>query len=332
MRAASQPRVAPLSALAFALVAGLLAGVHPISAGDPKPPTRFESLALKAEVAVDRDGVLLSQIASQPGDLPLPELQLLPAPKAANPITLSRSNLQQILARPEFNIAVSNWTGAERIRIARRSRSLGEGDLKELLTAALQEKAAARGELELRITRPWTPIQVPDEPVTLRILDLPATGLNPLLAVRFELKSGSDSLGTWQTITEARVWREIWVTRVALRRGQGLAESDLSRERRDVLSVREPLVDLGSTDAALEMTESLMPGVPLLQRHLRLQPVVHRGQAAEAVLRDGLLNLAVKVEVLEDGAPGQFIRVRNLSSRREMRAKVQNEKTVIVDF
>ena len=40
--------------------------------------------------------------------------------------------------------------------------------------------------------------------------------------------------------------------------------------------------------------------------------------------------LTVKVEVLEDGLPGQTIRVRNLKSKREFRGKVQNEETIHV--
>jgi flagella basal body P-ring formation protein FlgA len=40
--------------------------------------------------------------------------------------------------------------------------------------------------------------------------------------------------------------------------------------------------------------------------------------------------ISVKVEVLEDGVPGQMVRVRNLKSKREFRAKVENEETVLV--
>jgi flagella basal body P-ring formation protein FlgA len=38
----------------------------------------------------------------------------------------------------------------------------------------------------------------------------------------------------------------------------------------------------------------------------------------------------VKAEAMEDGLPGQIIRVRNSKSKREFRGKVQNESTVIV--
>lgn len=214
---------------------------------------------------------------------------------------------------------------------AARTRQLGEAEVKEMLTASLQERCIKdRGELELRFSRPWTAVTVPDEPLTLRLLEVPPSGITALNIVRFELLSGSNTVGNWQVVLQAKVWREIWVTRSPIRRGQTITEADFDRERRDILPCHEPLGDITSTTAAIEAGEGLQAGVPLLQRHLRLQPVVHRGQTAEALLKDGALNLTMKVEVLEDGAPGQIVRMRNPISRREMRGKVQNETTILV--
>ena len=62
----------------------------------------------------------------------------------------------------------------------------------------------------------------------------------------------------------------------------------------------------------------------------RLRPVVTRGQTADAVVRDGAMVISLKVEVLEEGVPGQMVRVRNPQSRRELRGKVQDERTIAI--
>ena len=80
----------------------------------------------------------------------------------------------------------------------------------------------------------------------------------------------------------------------------------------------------------LELAENIMPGLPLTSRSVRLRAIVHRGKLADAVINDGTLTLSVKVEVLEDGLPGQTIRVRNLKSKKEFRGKVHNEETIHV--
>lgn len=309
------------------VAAGLAALALHASAAAPEPL----SLVLPTEVQVDAAGVTLDRLATAPDGATLPPLRLAAAPRVGQPLTLTRASVQELLAKATPAFLVTNWSGAERVTVTRRSRTLSEGDVKDLLTLALQERCVQdRGELEVRLSRPWTPVPVPDEPLTLRLLELPPGGLSPLVLVRFELLCGTEAVGNWQTVLQAKVWRDIWVAREPLRRGQPLTEADLTRERRDVLTLREPLADLAATTGPVILTEGLQGGAPLYQRHLRLQPVVYRGQLAEALLLDGVLSVVLKVEVLEDGAPGQIIRLRNPVSRRELRGKVQNEKTILV--
>jgi flagella basal body P-ring formation protein FlgA len=150
---------------------------------------------------------------------------------------------------------------------------------------------------------------------------------------------------------QAQIWKDVWVPRSTLARGDVLRE--LQRERRDVLNIREPLFDppplrsgaagppppatAGSgtagppeLGAGWELAQAVSPGMPLLQRYVRLRPVVHRGQVVDAQLRDGPLLISMKVEVLENGAPGELIRVRNPKTRHEFRGKVSDEQTILV--
>ena len=105
---------------------------------------------------------------------------------------------------------------------------------------------------------------------------------------------------------------------------------DLLRERRDLLTLRDPLMDWPAGNLAFELAESLPAGAVLSTRSVKLKPVVRRGQNAEACVQEGAMNITLKVEVLEDGVPGQIIRVRNPQSRRELRGKVENEQTILI--
>jgi flagella basal body P-ring formation protein FlgA len=60
--------------------------------------------------------------------------------------------------------------------------------------------------------------------------------------------------------------------------------------------------------------------------------VVHRGQTVTALIEDGSLSVEMKVEVLEDGSPGQIVRARNEQSLRDIRGKVLNEQTILVSL
>jgi flagella basal body P-ring formation protein FlgA len=216
---------------------------------------------------------------------------------------------------------------------APRPHSLGEAELRDLLTTALQrEHVRDRGELELRFTRVWSPATVPDGEATVNILDLPSAGVSPNFIVRFELRAAGQVVGTWQMPVQAHVWREIWVTRAPLKRGQLLSEADRAKERRDVLSLRDACLEDVPDESLYEIAEALPAGAPLYTSSVKLRRLVRRGQVAEAVVQDGAMSVSLKVEVLEDGVLGQFIRVRNPQSKREFRGKVENEQTILVSL
>jgi flagella basal body P-ring formation protein FlgA len=161
---------------------------------------------------------------------------------------------------------------------------------------------------------------------------MPTMGVTPVFIVRFELHTARENLGVCQVPVQAHVWREVWVAHSALKRGETVSEADLIRERRDMLSVHEPLAQFATGDSTLELAESLQAGSLLLARSIKARPVIHRGQSADALLRDGTLSVTMKVEALEDGAPGQTIRIRNSQSRRDLRGKVLNEQTILVSL
>jgi flagella basal body P-ring formation protein FlgA len=214
---------------------------------------------------------------------------------------------------------------------APRTRSLNEAELKDLLTATLQrEHVRDRGELELRFTRAWASVTVPAGPLTMNILELPSAGVSLNFIVRFELRTADQIIGTWQVPLQAHVWRDIWVARSPLKRGQLLSEADRAKERRDVLALRDACLEDVPDGFLYEIAETLPAGAPLYVNSVKLRRLVRRGQVAEAVVQDGAMSVSLKVEVLEDGVLGQFIRVRNLQSRREFRGKVENEQTILV--
>jgi len=84
--------------------------------------------------------------------------------------------------------------------------------------------------------------------------------------------------------------------------------------------------------SAYDIAESLTGGTILTARSLMQRPIIKRGKTLDALIKDGPLQILVKVEALEDGLPGQILRVRNLKSRHEFRGKVENEETVSVNL
>jgi flagella basal body P-ring formation protein FlgA len=289
----------------------------------------LDAFQLQPQAQVSGGGVFLDEIVTSTNAV-APHVRVSTAPRFGQVLMLSRKQIEVVLSRAS-NIAFTNCLGAEQVRVTRRARLLEEEELKLLLTAQLQQDVIKdRGELELRMARPWTATSVPDESLTMKIVELPASGVSPLFVCRFELSTTNETVGAWQVSLSAKMSREVWISRAALRRGVLLADADLLRERRDVLTVRDALADFAVADPSVETSEYIAPNVPLLARSLKIKPAVRRGQSVEAMVVDGALEVSMKVEVLEDGIPGQMIRIRNPQTKRELRGKVQNEQTILV--
>jgi flagella basal body P-ring formation protein FlgA len=302
-----------------------------IAAALPSPAQPVVPWELMPEAAVDSRGVLLSSVLPVRQQADAPEVMLLPAPAVGKFDLIPRARIAEALRNAAPGLALTNWSGAPRVRVIRRTRELGETELRSLLTEALQkEQAHEGGELELALVRPPVNLLVADEPVKLTLLDFPSSGLSQSLILRFELRTAHETFGPWQAGVRARLWREVLVAGSALSRGQSLAEADLAVERQDYLQCRDAAPLARKSDADYEITQSVPPGAVLSSRAIRRRPAVLRGRIIAALVQDGPLNITVKVEVLEDGVPGQLVRVRNLQSKREFQGKVQNEQTVLV--
>ena len=289
-------------------------------------------LELLPTASAGSHGIFLSDVVNK-SEQPLPHIQLAPAPQIGRPIFLTRAHISTLLTKAAPDLTFTNWSGADRIRVIRATRLVNEAVLKELLTETLQRDFVKdRGDLELRFNRPWTSLVAPDEPLSLKVLEMPTSGVSPSFICRFELIAGADVVGSYQQPLGAKVWKEIFVARSNLTRGQSLRDAEVGLERRDIVNNRDYLTSLPLEDPYVEFRENVPAGTQITARTLRLRAIIKRGRLIDAIARDEALSISVKAEALEDGVPGQIVRVRNIRSKREFKGKVQDEQTVVVAF
>jgi flagella basal body P-ring formation protein FlgA len=295
-----------------------------VRAGEAPP------LQLLAVAPVSGDGIFLPQIFTSTE--PLPAIRLADAPAFGKDLVLSRAQICDLLLANAPAVG-TNFSGPDSIKVSRRSRTLGESDVLGLLTAGLQhDYIKDRGQLELHLGQPWNPLVVPDEPLTLDITELPSMGVTSSFIVRFTLRTSKETLGNWSANLKASVWRDVLVASVQLKRGDLLSPSSFTRERRDILNVHEPLADVAVGDDTLEIAEPVPVGQPLLARMVRARTVIHRGQRADALVQDGGMSVRTRVDVLDDGAPGDTVHARNAITHRDLIGTVLDDRTILVSL
>lgn len=79
-----------------------------------------------------------------------------------------------------------------------------------------------------------------------------------------------------------------------------------------------------------QAARSIATGEPILQSDLANKLMVRKGNILTLIFERGNLHMSLQAEALSDGQPGQTIPVRNLQTKKQIYATVQDAGTVII--
>lgn len=124
----------------------------------------------------------------------------------------------------------------------------------------------------------------------------------------------------------------IWVLARAVPKGGVLGPDDLTRK--SISGRASPPGALADPREVLGMraVRALVAGTVLRRDQFKPEPLVQRGQRVQIVLEQGALRIVAPGEALEGGGAGERIRVLNTSSRQVVVARVEDHKSVRVEF
>lgn len=246
----------------------------------------------------------------------------------------AHGQLDNILA-PVKSVAVSAAPRAAAPVVRTVNMRLGEAELFERLAKRLTERLALEdGELSLSPVSPWTPVEMPAGTWDVALLEAPdVKGLTSNFYLRFRVDAGERQIGEWQVPVRAQLAQDVWVATRRLSRGETPdPAADLEKRRLNVLAERQAPIAARSPLDGYEVAQTVAAGQPLTWRDLSPRTLVHRGQVVNVVAGDGPFIISMKALATQDGANGAMVRVRNLTSQRDIDAQVVGEGKVQVRF
>lgn len=131
---------------------------------------------------------------------------------------------------------------------------------------------------------------------------------------------------------QVRLFRQIVVATRPLKRQTPLTAADLRLAERDIGSLHQGYLTEIAQALGNKTTRPLLAEQPLTPSSLELAETIRRGDQVLIRASGGALNVSMPGEALSDGALGQQIRVRNLSSQRVIKARVTAPGQVEVGF
>jgi flagella basal body P-ring formation protein FlgA len=131
---------------------------------------------------------------------------------------------------------------------------------------------------------------------------------------------------------EVEALAEMVVAARTLERGEVLAASDLALARRDLAHVQGRFLSSTAEAVGLRVKNSLRANSPVRGDYLERVPVVKSGQMVMIVVENEVVKITASGRAKGSGAVGDLIAVQNLSSQKDIAARVVDASTVRVDF
>jgi flagella basal body P-ring formation protein FlgA len=131
---------------------------------------------------------------------------------------------------------------------------------------------------------------------------------------------------------EVEALAEMVVATRTLERGEVLVASDLALARRDLSRVQGRFLKETEEAVGLRVKSALRANSPVRGDYLERVPIIKSGQIVTIVVENEVVRITASGRTKGAGALGDIIAVQNLSSQKELAARVVDGSTVRVDF
>jgi flagella basal body P-ring formation protein FlgA len=172
--------------------------------------------------------------------------------------------------------------------------------------------------------------QAPD--LAVELSTRPGQSLLGSVPVRVKLQRGGETLRDGVVTANVRAELPVVVAARDLKSGRPLAQKDLTVEVRDVSELPAGWLDDPSQAVGRSPRRPVRRGKVLVPDSLDAVAPVQRGQRVKIRLTRGRLRIETEGRAREDGAVGDWIRVLNVASRREVIARVGEDGAVHVGY
>lgn len=225
-----------------------------------------------------------------------------------------------ILACALFSVARAQPTAAP----------LAQDEFVATLARHLHAHFNLEGELTLELLRPWNPPALVARDWQVQITDFPQVPASNML-LRCRVLADGAAAGDYTVTLRAALWRDAWSSRQPLSNGSVFDPSQLEVRRVDLFRDRDAL-PAAVGDGSFIFARSVSAGRLLTWRDIARRPLVRKGEIVEVTATDGQLAVTMKGVVMQNGAQGEVVTVRNPDSKKDFSAFVIDENRVQVRF
>jgi flagella basal body P-ring formation protein FlgA len=290
---------------------------------------------LSDAATVKGDVIHLEDVADMRGDkslvAQLSQIELGASPLPGNSRSVSAEMVRIQLRHVRLDPAMVSADSPAICRVKRTSQTL-TGD--EILQSAREFLAANLDAGEGRLV--IEPISHPrDRQMPMGKHDLSpelygSTATGSTQRVMVHILVDGQPFGQEEVSLRIRRYAKIAVAKGTISKGDAVTADKVAYEERDRMTLASDAILEGESLDGLQAVQPIMAGAPLTHHSVAEPAAIHRGDAITLRARIGGITVSTPATAMEDGRPGQAIRVKNGSSNQETRGQVVDAHTVEV--
>lgn len=298
-------------------------------------PTGDFRVSIAEAAIVSGERVTLGQIGRLHGSAAqgvweeLAAVELFPAPtRPGVPMTMTRRTLSEALAH-YLGPTASRCILPANLTLQKGGKLLTERMLAREVVKNLTPKVAGlHGEIEFRDFKLPGAVFLADATGELQVEAVTDVRPGRISLHLTELRADGRTRKRYSGSVFMDCWRAVPAATRPLNRGDALSPEHVTHVRKNVAFLRDEVWD--GQGGPWRLTRSVGAEQVLYVANLETLPLVSKGDEISLVYESASLTLTVPAEALEDGGIGEWIAVRNLHSNREINARVDGHRRVLV--
>ena len=253
------------------------------------------------------------------------------SPNPGKSRTIKASSIIDMM-RYDKGAADITWSGAKSIEVTRKGQVITKERMKQIVAEFIGRRLQSLPDAEIRFTSVRTPgdIILPTGKITYTVRPskptiIGSSSFNILFAVDGRTIKNCTVRGRLEALAS------VATAAVNVRRGSIITPDQVEMVRQDISKLDAPYFSRERV-VGLQAKRTIRAGKPLDTMNVAPPPVIKKGEPVEIIASRGPLRISTKGIATMDGRPGDFIRVKNISSSKLVYCKVDAPGVVSVEF
>ena len=246
-------------------------------------------------------------------------------------LKLTRSYVKIVLRREGFSLKDFSFDGEEVEEVLTQSQEFSTEDLlPEVKTFVLKGLGASPDNVEVKLAGTEKKIFLPAGKVIPNFRPPLSGKYEGTLLLTAELQIDGHLARVLPLRVTIEVFHSVVVTTKRIENGDKFTARNVALVKKPTSALLNGSINLLENVIGRTASMPLIPGTLIKMNEIYDPPMIRHGQAVQAVVRRGNVEITVQVRAVDDGKAGDNIRVENTDTHKLLRGQVLYEKTVLV--